>query len=93
MKAISQELGSGEDEIVEIENKIKAAKMPKEVEEKALKELGRLAKMPAASPDASVSRSYIEWLTDLEWNEETVDNKDLKRAREILDEDHFGLEK
>ncbi len=83
MKAISQELGSGEDEIVEIENKIKAAKMPKEVEEKALKELGRLAKMPAASPDASVSRSYIEWLTDLEWNEETVDNKDLKSPQDL----------
>lgn len=93
MKAISHELGSDEDEFAEIETKIKNAKMPKEVEEKALKELSRLAKMPLVSPDASVSRTYLEWLTDLEWNKETEDNKDLTKARKILDEDHFGLEK
>ncbi len=93
MKAISHELGSDGDEIVETEKRIIAAKMPSEVEEKALKELSRLAKMPLSSPDASVSRTYLEWLTDLEWNKETVDNKDLIKARKILDEDHYGLEK
>lgn len=93
MKAISQELGTDGDEISEIESKIKACKMPAEVEEKALKELARLAKMPLTSPDAGVSRTYLEWLTDLEWNKKTEDNHDLKRAREILDEDHFGLQK
>jgi len=93
MKAISHELGSDGDEIQEMENKIKASNMPKEVQEKALKELGRLSKMPLTSPDASVSRTYLEWLTDLEWNKQTEDNKDLKKARAILDEDHFGLEK
>ena len=93
MKAISQELGTDGDEISEIEKKIKASNMPREVEEKALKELARLAKMPLTSPDAGVSRTYLEWLTDLEWNKKTEDNNDLKRAREILDEDHFGLQK
>lgn len=93
MKAISHELGSDVDEIQEMENKIKASNMPKEVQEKALKELARLSKMPLTSPDASVSRTYLEWLTDIEWNKQTEDNKDLKKAREILDEDHFGLEK
>lgn len=93
MKAISQELGTDGDEISEIEKKIKASNMPPEVEEKALKELARLAKMPLTSPDAGVSRTYLEWLTDLEWNKKTEDNNDLKRAREILDEDHFGLQK
>ncbi|MBR5251138.1 MAG: LON peptidase substrate-binding domain-containing protein, partial [Clostridia bacterium] len=76
MKAISHELGTDGDEIQEIENKIKASNMPKEVQDKALKELARLAKMPLSSPDASVSRTYLEWLTDLEWHKQTEDNKD-----------------
>jgi len=92
MKAIGAELGD-ENEQEELEKKIKAAKMPEECEQKALKELNRMAKMAASSPDASVIRTYIDWLTELKWNFETEDNKDLTRAKEILDEDHFGLEK
>lgn len=92
MRAIGAELGN-DNEQDELEKKIKEADMPKEVEDKALKELNRMAKMAPSSPDASVIRTYIDWLTDLKWNYATEDNKDLKRAREILDEDHFGLEK
>ncbi|MFR7766700.1 MAG: LON peptidase substrate-binding domain-containing protein [Lachnospiraceae bacterium] len=93
MKAISHELGEDADEIAQYEKKIRSAKMPAEVEEKALKELKRLEKMAPTSPDATVSRSYIEWLTDLAWDFQTEDNKDLERAKKILDEDHFGLDK
>ena len=92
MRAIGAELGD-DNEAGELEKKIKDARMPEEVEQKALKELGRMAKMAPSSPDASVIRTYIDWLTDLKWNYATEDNKDLKRAKEILDEDHFGLEK
>ena len=93
MKAISHELGEDADEIAQYEKKIRSAKMPAEVEEKALKELKRLEKMAPTSPDATVSLSYIEWLTDLAWDFQTEDNKDLERAKKILDEDHFGLDK
>ncbi len=93
MKAISHELGEDADEIAQYEKNILNAKMPTEVEEKALKELKRLEKMAPTSPDATVSRSYIEWLSDLAWNFQTEDNKDLERAKKILDEDHFGLDK
>ncbi|MEG1710582.1 MAG: endopeptidase La [Clostridia bacterium] len=92
IKAIGAELGD-DDEQGELEKKIKSAGMPADIEQKALKELNRMAKMSPSSPDASVIRGYIEWLTDLKWNTQTIDNKDLKRAKEILDEDHFGLEK
>lgn len=81
MKAISHELGEDADEIAQYEKKIRSAKMPAEVEEKALKELKRLEKMAPTSPDATVSRSYIEWLTDLAWDFQTEDNKDLERAK------------
>lgn len=92
MKAIGSELGE-DNEQENLENKIKSAQMPKEVEDKALKEVTRLAKMSPSSPDASVARNYVEWLTDLPWNTQTEDNKDLKLAKQILDEDHYGLEK
>lgn len=92
MKAIGSELGE-DNEQENLENKIKSAQMPKEVEDKALKEVTRLAKMSPSSPDASVARTYVEWLTDLPWNTQTEDNKDLKLAKQILDEDHYGLEK
>lgn len=83
MKAISHELGEDADEIAQYEKKIRSAKMPAEVEEKALKELKRLEKMAPTSPDATVSRSYIEWLTDLAWDFQTEDNKDLERAKKF----------
>lgn len=93
MKAISSELGEDEDEFDAIETKIKNGKMPKEVQEKALKELSRCRKIPSASPDYSVLRNYLDVLLELPWGEYTQDNKDLVKAREILDEDHSGLDK
>lgn len=93
MKAISDELGEGEEEVSEWTRKITEANMPEDVTEKALKEVRRLSKMSITSPDAAVIRTYLEWLCDLKWNYSTVDNKDLKLARQILNEDHYGLEK
>lgn len=93
MRAISSELGDEEDEFEEIENKILNGKMPKDVQEKALKELNRVRKLPSASPDYSVLRNYLDVLLELPWGITTEDNKDLVKAREILDEDHAGLDK
>ena len=93
MKAISEELGDDASEFDEIEQKIKSGKMPEEVKKKALKELNRVKKLPNASPDYSVLRNYLDTLLELPWGEKTTDNKDLVRARQILDEDHSGLEK
>lgn len=92
MKAIGAELGE-ENEQEDFEKKVKSSEMPKEIEEKALKEIARLAKMSPNSPDASVTRTYVEWLSELPWQKETEDNKDLKLAKQILDEDHYGLDK
>jgi len=93
MRAISEELGEGEDERNTFEQKIKDAHMPPEVQKKAEAELRRLLKMGSSTPDANVSRTYIDWLCDIKWDTFTTDNKDMKKAREILDEDHFGMEK
>lgn len=93
IRAISHELGNDEDESVELEKKIDKSKMPKEVAVKAYKEVQRMAKMAPSSPDAAVIRGYVEWLTELPWGKQTKDNKDLALARQILDEDHFGLDK
>ena len=93
MKAISEELGDDVSEFDEIEKKIKEGKMPEEVKAKALKELNRVKKIPNASPDYSVLRNYLDVLLELPWGKKTTDNKDLKRARQILDEDHSGLDK
>ncbi len=95
MKAIKKELGEDEGsvELKEIENKIKAAKMPKEAEKITMKELDRLSRIPTQSPEYNVSRTYIEWLVDLPWSESTKDRIDTKKAMKILDEDHYGLGK
>lgn len=94
MKAISEELGDDDaSEFDEIEEKIKNGQMPEDVKRKALKELNRVKKIPNASPDYSVLRNYLDVLLELPWGVKTIDNKDLKRARAILDEDHSGLEK
>ena len=94
MKAISEELGDDDvSEFDEIENKIKNSKMPEDVQKKALKELARVKKLPNASPDYSVLRNYLDVLLELPWGIKTEDNKDLVRARQILDEDHSGLTK
>lgn len=93
MKAISAELGDDANEKQDYLDKIKASGMPEEVANKANKELSRLSKMSPTSPDAAVIRNYLDWLCDVPWSKESTDNKDLVRARQILDEDHYGLEK
>ena len=95
MKAIKRELGEDESqvELKEIEDAIKKAKMPKEAEKVALKELDRLSKIPSQSPEYTVSRTYLDWLTELPWSIKSEDSIDVKAANKILDEDHYGLEK
>ena len=96
MKAIQKELKQKDDnskEIEELRDKIKASSMSEEARETAEKELSRMEKMMPQSPEASVIRTYIEWLLDLPWKKLTKDNLDLVRAKEILDEDHYGLDK
>lgn len=95
MKAIQEELGKTEelDEIQELRKKIIEVKMSKEAEEKALKELGRLERMMLASPEATVIRTYLDWLIALPWSKETIDKLDIKEAEKILEEDHYGLKK
>ena len=81
-------------DIDELTQKIKKAKMPTEVNEKATKEMKRLELMQPMSAEATVSRTYIEWLADLPWKKGTGAEKiDIKTAQKVLDEDHFGLEK
>ena len=96
MKAIQQELGRKDDRVNEVEEfkqKIEDAKMPKEAKEKALQELKRLEVMPPISAEATVSRNYLEWLLSVPWNKRTKENRDITRAEQILNEDHYGLEK
>ncbi len=96
MKAIQKELRQKDDlakEIDELREKIKQAKMPKEVEETAEKELSRLEKMMPYSPEATVVRTYLDWLISLPWSVKTQDRLNIHKAKEILDEDHYGLEK
>ena len=96
MKAIQKELGEGEGSAAEIEEickAITAAKMPEEVEKQARKELGRLQHMPDASGEYSMVRTYLDWLTELPWSVASTVVIDIAKAREILNEDHYGLDK
>jgi ATP-dependent Lon protease len=95
MKAIQKELGDeeGRDELAEIEDKIKKTKLSKEAREKATHELKKLRQMSPMSAEATVVRNYLDWLLSIPWNKKTKVKKDLKHAQEILDNDHFGLEK
>ncbi len=96
MKAIQKELGRKDEkgnEIEELQKKIKQAKMPKEVEEKAVQELKRLEAMPPMSAEATVSRNYLDWLIAVPWYKKSRENRDLKHAEKVLNEDHYGLEK
>lgn len=96
IKAIQKELGEKEDRVAECEelrDKIAKAKLPKAVEEKIVKELERLEKMPAMAAEAVVVRNYLDTLLALPWTKSTKDRLDLKLAEEILDEDHYGLRK
>ncbi len=94
MKAIQKELG-GDDaagEIEELRERIENRGMPEPVKEKALKELGRLERMQPGSPEATVARTYLDWLLDVPWVEASEDSIDIAHTRQILDEDHYGLE-
>ncbi|MDR3332699.1 MAG: endopeptidase La [Synergistaceae bacterium] len=94
LKAIQAELGQPDpsNEYEELMIRIKKSKMPKDVEKKAMIELERLAKMPQMSAEATVSRTYIEWLSDLPWRKRSADRLDISIARRVLDEDHYGLD-
>src|SRR5215471_7708922 len=96
MKAIQKELGEGDDqtkEIEELSEKIEAAGMPEPVKKEALRELDRLAKMPAAAAEFTVSRTYLDWVVALPWQKRTDEVIDLPRTKQTLDADHSGLEK
>ncbi len=95
LKEINKELGRDgeENEGGELEKRLAARRPPEEVMEKAKKELARLAKLQAFSPEAGVLRTYVEWLADLPWSERSEENRDIELARKILDEDHYGLKK
>jgi ATP-dependent Lon protease len=96
MKAIQKELGRKDEkgnEVDELRRKIEQAKMPKDVEEKAVQELKRLEAMPPMSAEATVSRNYLDWLIAVPWHKKSRESRDLKRAEQILHEDHYGLDK
>ena len=96
LKAIQKELGEGDDQtkdIEELQEKIDAAGMPEAVRKEALRELDRLARMPVAAAEYTVSRTYMDWLVTLPWQKRTEEVIDLPRTKEVLDADHSGLEK
>ena len=97
LKAIERELGEEDDDytanpVTEYKEKIAAAKLPEEVEKKALEEVKRMRGMPFGSAEASVIQNYVDWILCLPWNKESQDNINLTKARQILDRDHYGLE-
>jgi ATP-dependent Lon protease len=96
LKAIKAELGEIDEkaqEISELREKIKKAKMPSEVEKEANKQLNRLEQMHPESAEATIVRTYLDWLVELPWAVSTEDNLDIKKAKQVLDEDHYDLEK
>jgi ATP-dependent Lon protease len=96
LKAIQDELGEGDEqqaEVSELRGRIDELDLPEEVLKTANRELSRLEKLPPAAGEYGVIRTYLDWILSLPWNKTTQDNLDLKRAREILDEDHFDLDK
>ena len=96
LSAIQEELGDKSPEQAdaeELRKQLEAAELPEEARQEADRELKRLERLPAASPDYQVTRSYLELLAELPWSELTTDDIDLARAREILDRDHYGLKK
>ncbi len=93
LKAIHTELGDDPEESDQLKEQILAKKLPLEVEEKALKEISRLGKINPSSPDYSIILNYLDWIKELPFNQFTEDTEDLKFAKEVLDKDHFGLEK
>jgi ATP-dependent Lon protease len=96
LKAIQEELGEGDPEqaeLQELRERVEQAKLPEEVRKAVDRELGRLERLPSASAEYGVIRTYLDWILSLPWSKTTEDNLDLERAREILDEDHYDLDK
>jgi ATP-dependent Lon protease len=95
MKAIQKEIGDeeGKDELAEIEDKIKKTKLSKEAREKATHEFKKLRQMSPMSPETTVVRNYLDWLLSIPWAKRSKIKKDLKLAQEVLDNDHYGLDK
>ena len=96
LKQIQQELGEGDEraeEMNELRKQIEKAKMPPEVKREADKQLRRLEQMHPESSEASLVRTYLDWLVDLPWSKKTRDNLNIKKAKQVLDEDHYNLEK
>src|SRR3989344_4732685 len=95
LKAIEKELGIQDerDDHLELVEKIRAARMPKDIEQKATNELNRLRKMTSASPESSYIRTYLEWLVDLPWSKKTHATINLSKSSAVLEKDHYGLEK
>ena len=95
LKAIQRELGEGDEqaaEVDELRQKIDAAKMPEEADKQARRELDRLSRLPTAAAEYGVIRTYLDWMISLPWSVKTEDNLDISHAREVLDQDHYGLE-
>ena len=96
LKQIQQELGEGDEraeELSELKKQIEKAKMPTEAKREADKQLRRLEQMHPESSEASLVRTYLDWLVDLPWSKKTKDNLNIKKAKQVLDEDHYNLEK
>ena len=96
MRQIQNELGEGDiftRDVVELKDKIEAAKLPEEPKGVAMKELERLNQMPPMAPEIGIIRTYIDWIIDLPWKNSTPDNLDVKHAARVLERDHYGLKK
>jgi ATP-dependent Lon protease len=96
LKAIKEELGEGEDgedDLADLDRRVTEARLPKEAEKSARKELRRLRNMNPSQAEYTVARTYVEWLCDLPWNQSSLDRIDLEEVRSVLDAEHYGLEK
>ncbi len=96
LKAIKEELGEKDESQVEVEDyraRIEAANLPEEARKEADRELGRLSRMHPSSAEYTVAATYLDWITSLPWHTTTEDNLDIAKARQVLDDDHYGLEK
>ena len=95
IRILQDELGEDDasPELTKLKEEIRKSRMPRQAEEKALEEFTKLRKTPPLSPESTVLRGYLEWMTSIPWYKRTKDNLDIEHVRRILDEDHFGLEK
>ncbi len=95
LKAIQKELGEADEQAAEVDEfrkKIDEAGMPEEADKQARRELDRLSRLPTAAAEYGVIRTYLDWLVTLPWSKITPDNLDISHARQVLDQDHYGLE-